>query len=157
MRMLAEQRRWPIGLGIVVGEMERCANEAQRAAGRVYCGLDQAESRDLRIGEDAVDRVDGAAGYLGALQHRYPVVSIFLSQPAAHQLLDLHSSGDALVILRIPRILRQLGMADGGAKALPLSVIPDRQSDVAVAGGEGLVGHGVGMAVAEPRRLDRAH
>src|SRR5208337_4946139 len=90
----------------------------------------------LRVGEHAVDRVDGSARYSGVLEQIDPV----LRRLGAGDFRDGAVDGAAVLaaaLLGVPlRLALPLGLSDGVAEPFPQPRRAGGDVDVAVAGGE---------------------
>ena len=107
---------------------------------------------NLRIGEDLLDRVDRAGRDADRFQLRQ---EIELGK-AAGQGVEARGQGDAVgdarAVVDVIGLVGEAGIADGLAELAPLAVIAGCNDDVPVGHREDVVGHDVGMGVAEALR-----
>src|SRR5690606_7768274 len=131
-------------------QAQRAGDGADRAAAGPGDVDAQAAVPHLRVLEDLLVVVDAAAGHVGGCQARDPVRRAARQNGAGQFGHQGVAADDAALDLGPARVGGQVGALDGGAVALPLHVVADRDDDLAVGHREDLVGHqaGVGVAVA---------
>ena len=105
---------------------------------------------DLRIGEQLVQIADRAAGHTGRGQPLDPVARA--SRSAAARRGSASARRSAATRWRLVAKRSSSGSAGHPAEPAPLIVVADREDELAVRGGEGLVGNDRRMAVAHARR-----
>ncbi|KAG0775465.1 hypothetical protein G6F22_013281 [Rhizopus arrhizus] len=130
-------------------KMQRVADQVGATGLRIGHRHAHAALQDLRVGEHVGHPVDRPARHGQRFQRAQPVRAGMLR----HLRLDLRDQGftrgQARGVGGIARVVSQLGAADGAAEPPELPVVAHGDDDVAVAGGEVLVGHDVGMRVAQ--------
>ena len=107
---------------------------------------------NVRVGKDLVEGVDRPTSDGEAFELGQP----FLRRPRGehwfHRVDQRLAVADPCPVCGKAFIRCQRGTTGKLAKPLELGVIADGQHDMAVRGGKNLIGHDIGMAVAEPRR-----
>ena len=127
--------------GTVPAAAERCGRSS-RMPRACTCG----------IGEDLVQRVDRAAGDAEPRQAFHPLARGLGAHVGRHQRVELAPVPHPQAVGGEARVGRQVGGPGEPAPFLELRVVADRQDDVAVGAGEGVVGHDVRMLGAAPLR-----
>ena len=111
----------------------------------------------LRIGEHLADCVDRAARHVGSFEQRDPVGGRACGENRFQQVNDCLAIVDPARIGDEARIGRQMVEFRRAAKAGELAIVGDGQNQVSIGCRKNLIGHDIGMRVAEPGRRRAAH
>jgi hypothetical protein len=117
---------------------------------------DRAQAQFLGRGHAAVHGVDRAAREAGRGEYVEPLARGPPGQPLGEQRPQLLPVGRAAGVLGEPWVGRQFRRAEHLAQPGELSVVADRDDQVAVAGRQRLVREQAGMGIPHPHRHDAA-
>ena len=152
--VLAQARRRPLGRHALPVDRDRRAHARNGAAlGRV-ASADRAACRDGPPAdrEDVGEIVDRARRHVHGLEPGQDVGAVEPRRQAAEMRNQLGAVHHPVGIGLVHRILRQARLAEHAAQLGELAVVAGRDDDVAVGDRKHLVGHDIGMRIADPLR-----
>src|SRR5689334_7197974 len=102
----------------------------------------------LGFREDAIQRLDGGAGYVGFVQEFQPALGIALEKHFAQDRDERRTMLDSIGILHKPRIVRQFRFRDGGTKTAPDQLAGNVDDHKTIGGLKALVRNDSRMCIA---------
>src|SRR5712691_5601562 len=149
LRVLPERRRRQLVRDRRLGEAHRAAYQRHFPRERMRQLESQAARDRLRLGEHLLDGVDRAVRHAAGLERLDPFARAAPGEEVGERARELDPVLDALAVRSVARVLRETLAFRHLAELAELAVVAAGDDHVAVRGLERLVGHDVGMRVAQ--------